>query len=98
LIYVRSDLFGAPLGGNVLGAGQLRPPTFAGQGDEVLGEHRYRAPRALLPWCVSRRVDDNLTDGSPTSVMRVATRNKKPRERVRDRIGSGLGRVNVQMP
>jgi hypothetical protein len=82
LIYVNGDPFGAPLGGEVLGVGQLRPPTVASKGDEILGDHRYRASRALLPWRVRRRVDDNLTDDSPTSVMRVATRNKKPRERI----------------
>jgi hypothetical protein len=98
LIYVRSDLFGAPLGGDVLGVGQLRPPTVAAKGDEILGDHRYRAPRALLPWRVGRRVDDNLTDDSPTSVVRVATRNKKPRECIGHPVGSGLGCVDVQMP
>jgi hypothetical protein len=98
LIYVHSDLFGAPLGGDVLGAGQLRPSTVASEGDEILGNHRNRTSRALLPWRVGRRVDDNLTDDSPTSVMRVATRNKKPRERIGDAIGSGLGGVDVQMP
>jgi hypothetical protein len=98
LIYVKRDLFGAPLGGDVLGVRQPRPPTVASQGDEVLGDHRHRASRALLPWRVGRRVDDNLTHDSPTSVMRVATRNKKPRERSGHRIGSGLGCVDVQMP
>ena len=98
MIYVRSDLFGAPLGGDVLGVGQLRAPTVAGKGDEILGDDRYRAARALLPWRVGRRVDDNLTDDSPTSVVRVTTRNKKPRERIGHPIGSGLGCVDVQMP
>jgi hypothetical protein len=98
LIHVDSDLFGAPLGGDVLGAGQLRPPTVACEGDEILGDHWHRASRALLPRRVGRRVDDNLTDDSPTSVMRVATRNKKPRERIGHSIGSRLGGVDVQMP
>jgi hypothetical protein len=98
LIYVRSDLFRAPLCGDVLGAGQLRAPTVAGKGDEILGDHRYRASRALLPRRVGRRVDDNLTDDSPTGVVRVTTRNKKPRERVGHPVGSGLGCVDVQMP
>ena len=98
MIYVKGDLFGAPLGCDVLGVGQLRPPTVAGKGDEILGDHRYRASRAFLPWRVGRRVDDNLTDDSPTSMMRVATRNKKPRERIGHPMGSGLGCVDVQMP
>ena len=80
---MESDLFGASLGGDVLCVGQLRPPTVAGECDEVLGDHRYCASRTLLPGRIGRRVDDNLTDDSPTSVMRIATRNKKP--------GSGAG-------
>jgi hypothetical protein len=95
---MRSDLFGAPLGGDVLGVGQLRPPTVAGKGDEILGDRRYRASRALLPWRVGRRVNDNLTNDSPTSVMRIATRNQKPRERIGHPMGSGLGGVGVEMP
>ena len=43
-------------------------------------------------------IDDDLTDDSPTSVMRVATRNKKPRERIGQSRGSGLGCVDVEMP
>jgi hypothetical protein len=39
LIDVNSDLFGAPLGGDVLGVGQLRPPTVAGERDQILGDH-----------------------------------------------------------
>ena len=77
-----SDLFGAPLGGDVLGVRQLRPPAVAGKRNQILGDDSYRAPRALLPRRVGRRVDHNLTDDSPTSVMRVATRDKKPRQRV----------------
>ena len=95
---MNSDLFSAPLGGDVLGVGQLRPPAVAGERDQILGDHRHRASRALLPRRVGSRVDDNLTDDSPTSVMRVATRNKKPRERVGQSRGSGLGCVDVEMP
>jgi hypothetical protein len=91
LIYVKRDLFGAPLGGDVLSMGQPRPPTVAAKRDEILGDHRYRPSRALLPWRVGRRVDDNLTDDSPAGVMRVAPRNKKPRERIGHPMGSGLG-------
>jgi hypothetical protein len=98
LIYVRSDLFGAPLCGDVLGVRQLRPPTVAGECDEILGDHRHGASRTLLPRRIGRRVDDNLTDDSPTSVMRVAARDKKPRERVGHSFGSGLGCVDVEMP
>ena len=95
---MNSDLFGAPLGGDVLGVGQLRPPTVAGERDQIFGDHRYCASRTLLPWRIGCRIDDNLTDDSPTSVMRVATRNKKPRERIGQSRGSGLGCVDVEMP
>ncbi len=98
MIYVNSDLFGAALGGDVLGVGQLRPSTTAGQRNEILGHDRYRASRALLPGRVGRRVNDDLTDDSPTSVMRIATRNQEPRERIGHPTGSGLGGVDVQMP
>ena len=92
------DLLSASLGGDVLSLGQLRPPTVAGECDQILGDHRYRASRTLLPRRIGRRVDDNLTDDPPTSVMRVATRNKKPRERVGNSIRPGLGCVDVEMP
>jgi hypothetical protein len=98
LINVNSDLFGAPLGGDVLGVGQLRPPTVAGERDQILGDHRYRTSRTLLPWRIGCGIDDNLTDDSPTSVMRVATRNKKARQRIGQSRGSGLGCVDVEMP
>ena len=92
------DLLSASLGGDVLGLGQLRSPTVAGECDQILGHHRYRASRTLLPRRVRRRVDDNLPDNPPTSVMRVASRNQKPRERVGHSIGPGLGCVDVEMP
>jgi hypothetical protein len=98
LIYVDSDLFGAPLGGDVLGVRQLRPPSVAGERDQILVNDGYRAPRALLPRRIGRRVDHNLTHDSPTSVMRVATRNEKPRQRVGQSRGSGLGCMDVEMP
>jgi len=95
---VDSDLFGAPLGGDVLRVGQLRPPTVAGECDQILGDDGYRASRALLPRRVGRRVDHDLTDDSPTCVMRVATRDEKSRKRVGQSRGSGLGCMDVEMP
>ena len=95
---MNGDLLGAPLGGDVLGAGQLGAPTVAGERDQILGDHRHRTSRALLPRRIGRRVDDNLTNDPPTSMMGVATRDKKPRERVGYSIGPGLGCVGVEMP
>jgi hypothetical protein len=84
LINVNGDLFGAALGGDMLSARQLRAPTVAGKADEILGYERYRASRALLPRRVGRRVHDDLADDSPTRVVRIATRNEKPCECLRD--------------
>jgi hypothetical protein len=98
LINVDGDLFGAALGGDMLSARQLRAPTLASKADQVLGHHRYGAPRAFLPRRVGGRVDDDLTDDSPTRVVRIATRNEKPRERLRHPQRPRLGPMTVQMP
>ena len=98
MIDVDGDLFRASLGGDVLGVGQLRPPAVAAERDQILGDDRYRASRAFLPWRVGRRVDDDLTDDSPTGVMRIAPRDQKPRQRVGHALGFGLGPVDVEMP
>jgi hypothetical protein len=98
LINVNSDLLGATLGGDMLSARQRCPPTVTGKADEIPGYQRYGAPRALLPRGVSRRVDDNLTDDSPTSVMRIATRNEKARQRLGHPQGSRTRSVAVQVP
>jgi hypothetical protein len=82
LIDVNGDLFDATLGGDMLSARQLRAPTIAGKADEVRGDQRHGAARALLPRRVGRRVDDYLTDDSPSRVVRVAARNEKPGERL----------------
>jgi hypothetical protein len=98
LINVSGDLFGAALGGDMLSTHQLRAPTVAGKADEIFGDQRYRAPCALLPRRVGRRVDDDLTDDSPTRVVRIATRNEKPCQRLRHTQRSRLGPVAVQVP
>ena len=82
MINMNGDLFGAALGGDMLSAHQLHAPTVARDADEVLGYKRHGAARALFPRCARRRVDDDLTDDSPTRVVRIAARNEKPRERL----------------
>jgi hypothetical protein len=82
----------------MLGACQRRPPTVAGKPDEILRYQRYRAPRAPLPRRVSRRIDDNLTHDSPTGMVRIATGDEKPGQRLRHPQSSGLGPVSVQVP
>jgi hypothetical protein len=97
LINVNGDLLGATLGGDMLGARQRRPPTLAGKPDEILRYQRYRAPRAPLPRRVRRRIDDDLTHDSPTRMVRIATRNEEPGQRLGHPQSSGLGPVTVQV-
>ncbi|HUY59979.1 MAG TPA: hypothetical protein VMV16_09750 [Solirubrobacteraceae bacterium] len=97
LIHMGSDLLDPPLGGDVLGMSQLHPPGVACKRHEITGNDRYRAPRALLPWRIGSRVHDDLTDDSPAGVVRITPRDEKPRERIGDALGSGIGRVAVQM-
>ena len=98
LVYVGSDLFGSALSGDVLGLRQPSSPGGAGEGDEIVGDHRHSASRALLPWRVSSRIDHHLANGSPTGVMRIAARDQKSRKRVGDPLGVGIGCMTVQMP
>ena len=97
LIHMGSDLLDPPLRGDVLGTSQLHPSGVACKRHQIAGDDRYRAPRALLPRRVSSRVHDDLTDDSPTGVVRITPRDEKPRERVRHALSSGIGRVAVQM-
>ncbi len=94
---MNSDLLGAPLSSDVLYPRQLRTPTVAGEADEVLGHQRHRTPRTFLPRRVRRRVDDNLANNPPARVMRIAARNEKARERLRNTGRSWLGPVAVEM-
>jgi hypothetical protein len=82
LVDVRCDLFGTPLRGDVLSAGQRRPATLAREADQILGHQRYRASCAPCPGGIGRRIDDHLADDAPTGVVRVATRDEKPRQRL----------------
>ncbi len=91
------DLFCSALGGDVLGVQQLRPSGGSSEGDEIVGDHRYGASRALFPRRVGRRIDDHLTDDPPARVMGIAPRDKKARERVGDLWGVGIGRVAIEM-
>jgi hypothetical protein len=95
LINVNGDLLGAALGGDMLGARQRRPATLTGKPDKIVRNERYRAPRAPLPGRVRRRVDDNLAHHSPTSMARIATRNKKPGQCIGHQRSSRLGSVIV---
>ena len=91
------DLFGAPLGSDVLSARQRRAPAVAREADQILSHERHGSPRAFLPRRVRRRVDDNLTDDSPPGVVGVTARNEKPRERLCHPQRFGLRPVAVEM-
>ena len=97
LINVSGDLFGAALSGDMLSTRQLGAPAVASKTDEIFGYQRYRATRALLPRRVGRRVDDDLPNDSPTRMVRIAARDEKPRQRLRDPQRSRLGPVAVQV-
>jgi hypothetical protein len=98
LINVNGDLLGTTLGGDMLGAGQRRPATIAGEPEEIFRYQGYRAPRTPLPRRVSRRIDDNLTHDSPTGMVRIAARNQETGQRLGYTDSSGLGPVTVQVP
>jgi hypothetical protein len=91
------DLFSSALRSDVLRLRQPGAPGGSSEGEEIVGDHRYRAPRALLPWRVSGRIDDHLADDAPAGVMRVTTRDEKPCERVGDPLGVGVGSVDIEV-
>ena len=97
LINVGGDLFGATLGGDVLGASQLGSPGIAGKRDQILGDDWYGSARTLGPWRVGGRVDNNLTDDPPAGVVGITACDQESCQRVGDALGSGLKRVSVQM-
>jgi len=94
---VTGDLFGPSLGGDVLSVHQLRAPTVAGEADQVAGDERDGTPGAFLPRRVGGRVDDDLTDHTPTRVMGIAAGNEKPRQRLCHLHRSRFGAMAVQM-
>ena len=91
------DLFGTTLSGYMLSARELRSTTVAREADQVLSYQRHRPPRAFLPWSVSRRVHNNLTHDPPARMVRIAARDKKPRERLCHPVRPRLRPVAVEM-
>ncbi len=83
LIDVNGDLLGAALCGDVLCTREWRTTAVTRQPEQILSDQRDCSTRALLPRCVGRRVDDDLTDNSPARVVRIAAGDQKPRERLR---------------
>jgi hypothetical protein len=97
LIDVHGDLLGAALSGEMLSTRQRRPARLTGQPNEIIGDQRDRAARALLPGRVGHRIDHDLAHHSPTSMMRVAPGYEKSSERVRHSRRFGLSAVLVEM-
>lgn len=95
---MNGDLLSAALGGDMLGARQRRSATLTGKPNKIVRYLHYRAPGAPLPGCVSRRINDNLSYHSPTSMARIATRNEKTGQRIGHHRRSRLGSVIVQVP
>jgi hypothetical protein len=69
LIYVGGDLFSPALSGDVLGVGQLGAAGGFSKSEEIVGDHRHCASRALLPRRIGCRIDDHLADDPPTGVV-----------------------------
>ena len=95
---MHSDLFDPARCRDVLSARQLSAPTDLSETDEVLGHQRHSTPRTLLPRRVGSRIDDDLAEDSPTRVVRIATRNKKPRECLCHSERFRLRSMAVEMP
>jgi hypothetical protein len=82
----------------VLCSRQLGPSTVSRKCDQILRDHRDRAPCALLPRCVRGRIDHNLTHDAPAGVVGITASNEKPCKRVGDALSIGIGRMDVKVP
>ena len=98
LVDVNGDLLGAAASRDVLSPRERGPPAISGETHQVTGDQRHGPPGAFLPGRIGRGVDDDLTDDSPPRVVRIASRDQKPRQGIRHGLGARLGPVPVQMP
>ena len=97
LIDVTGDLLRAALGGDVLGARELRAAAGSGEVQQVTGYERHCPAGTLLPRSVGGRIHHDLTNDSPACMMRVAASDEKARERVGNGGCPRLGSVAVEM-
>lgn len=97
LIDVTSDLLRAALGGDVLGARELRAATRSGKVQQIGGYERHCPAGTLLPRSVGGRIHHDLTNDSPARMMRVAPSDEKARERLGNGGCPRLGAVTVEM-
>jgi hypothetical protein len=82
LIHMPGDLLDPAPCRDVLSARKRSTPRDLSEIDQVLRDQWHSTPRALLPRSVRGRIDDNLTEDSPTGVVRIAPRDEKPAERL----------------
>jgi hypothetical protein len=98
LIHMHGDLLDPAPCRDVLSARKRSTPRDLSEIDQVLRDQWHSTARALLPRRIGGRIDDNLTEDSPTRVVRIATRNEKSTERLRYSLRFRLGSVTVKMP
>jgi hypothetical protein len=97
LIDVTGDLLRAALGGDVLGARELRSAALSGQVQQITRYEWHSSAGALLPRCVGGRIHHHLTNDSPARMMGVAASDEKARERLGDTGCPRLGSMAVEM-
>jgi hypothetical protein len=90
------ELLGAAPGSDVLGPVQRRAPLGLREPQQVLGDQRDRAPRALLPGRVGGGLDDDLAHDAPARMMRFAAGDQEAGERLRQDRRVGLCAVGVE--
>jgi hypothetical protein len=98
LIDMHGDLFDSAPCRDVLSARERSAPGDLSEADQVTGYQRHGTPGTFLPRRVGGRIDDDLTEDSPTRVVRIAARNKKPPERLCHSLRFRLRSVTVKMP
>jgi hypothetical protein len=97
LIDVTGDLLRAALGGDVLGACELRAATLSGKVQQITGNERHCPAGTLPPRSVGGRIHHDLTNDSPARMMGVAASDEKARERLGNGGCPRLGSVGVKM-
>lgn len=91
------DLLRAALRRDVLGAGERGAAALAGEAQQVLGDLRDGASRALLPRGVGGRVDHHLADDPPARVVGFTAADEEVRQRLGEGDRAGLRAVAVEV-
>jgi hypothetical protein len=98
LIYVHRDLFDPTPRRDVLSAGERGAPRGLRKADQVFRYQWHGTSRTLLPRSIGSRIDDDLTEHSPTRMVRVAARDEEPAERLGDPLCIRLRSVTIKVP